>query len=240
MPVGERRRALVDAAIRVIARDGVAGATTRAIVAEADMSLASLHYAFGSREELLRVVVGVVTEQEGRAALASMLPTALAADMTMADVVAAGLDRYLDLLEADPQREQALLELSLYAMRSAAPAGEPGTAAAQHTLYLHVAEEMLEQAADLTRHRWTAPLDDLARLLVTVTDGLTSTWLADRDSAATRRTARTAAATLAAFAVPVDAPHETTARLTTTASPLTTTSPAPPTQPVSEEPTRAH
>lgn len=218
IPVGERRRALVDAAVRVIARDGVAGATTRAIVAEAGMSLASLHYAFGSREELLRVVVGVVTEQEGRAALAGLLPTALAPEMTMVDVVAAGLDRYVDLLEADPQREQALLELSLYAMRSDAPAGEPGTAAAQHALYLRVARETLEQAAVLTGHRWTAPLDDLARLLVTITDGLTSTWLADRDTAATRRTARAAASTLAGFAEPAESAASSTTGSTTSST----------------------
>ena len=42
-----------DTALTVIARDGVHAATTRAIVAEAGMALASFHYAFRSRDELI-------------------------------------------------------------------------------------------------------------------------------------------------------------------------------------------
>lgn len=53
LPVPQRRAALIEAALRVIARDGLAAATTRAIAAEAGMSLASLHYAFTSRDELI-------------------------------------------------------------------------------------------------------------------------------------------------------------------------------------------
>src|SRR5699024_6117672 len=54
IPVAERRGALLTAAFTVIASRGLAAASTRAIVAEAGMSLASFHYAFDSREELLQ------------------------------------------------------------------------------------------------------------------------------------------------------------------------------------------
>ena len=54
IPAAERRAALIDAALRVVSRNGLAQATTRAIVAEAGMSLASFHYAFESRDELDR------------------------------------------------------------------------------------------------------------------------------------------------------------------------------------------
>ena len=54
LAVAERRAALVEAALRVMVRGGLAAGTTRAIVAEAGMSLASFHYAFSSRDELLR------------------------------------------------------------------------------------------------------------------------------------------------------------------------------------------
>ncbi|MFP3394334.1 TetR family transcriptional regulator, partial [Brevibacillus sp. SIMBA_076] len=53
IPVADRRMALVQAALRLIARDGVAAATTRRIVAEAGMPLASFHYVFSSRDELM-------------------------------------------------------------------------------------------------------------------------------------------------------------------------------------------
>ena len=40
IPASERRTALIEAALRVVSRNGITQATTRAIVAEADMSLA--------------------------------------------------------------------------------------------------------------------------------------------------------------------------------------------------------
>lgn len=203
MAVADRRRALVDAAVRVIARDGVAGATTRAVVAEAGMSLASLHYAFPSREHLLEAVVAEVTVQERLAAEVGLLPlAALPAARSLEDVVRDGLERYVDLLAADPEREQALLELALYAMR--AP-GQRASIVAQYDVYRASAGASLTAAALATGSRWTVPLDDVARALVMVTDGLTTAWLADRDTGAARRTARFAARALAALAEPAPA-----------------------------------
>lgn len=199
MAVGDRRRALVDAAVRVIAREGVAGATTRAVVAEAGMSLASLHYAFPSRDQLLEAVVAEVTDQERQAAEAGLLPGAGTATGSLADVLRDGLDRYVDTLVADPEREQALLELALYAMRTS---GHRAAVVAQYAVYDESARASLTAAADATGSRWTLPLDDVARALVTITDGLTTTWLADRDTDAARRTARFAATALAALAEP--------------------------------------
>src|SRR5450432_328934 len=76
IPATERRSALAQAALAVIARDGLAAATTRAIVAEAGMPLASFHYAVASRDELLRDVVELVVAEEGMAALAPLLAQA--------------------------------------------------------------------------------------------------------------------------------------------------------------------
>ncbi len=73
LPAEVRRAALVEAALRVMARDGLAAGTTRAIVAEAGMSLASFHYAFASRDELLRELVHRVVGHE--LAAASSRPT---------------------------------------------------------------------------------------------------------------------------------------------------------------------
>jgi hypothetical protein len=46
------------------------------------------------------------------------------------------------------------------------------------------------------------PLDQAARALVMATEGLTTVWLADRDTEAALRTARFAARSLAALAEP--------------------------------------
>lgn len=210
MAVEERRRALVDATVRVIARDGVAGATTRAVVAEAGMSLASLHYAFPSREHLLEAVIAEVTAQERRTAEAGLLPVAVGPEddgpPALVEVLRDGLDRYVDLLVADPAREQALLELALYAMRTP---GQRAALVAQYDVYLESARASLSAAALAARSRWTVPLDEAARALVMATDGITTTWLADRDTAAARTTARFAAGALAALAEPVGAARPT-------------------------------
>jgi AcrR family transcriptional regulator len=56
--VEDYRLQLVEAAMRVISRDGVAQATTRRIAAEAGVSTASLHYSFRDKEELFAEVIG--------------------------------------------------------------------------------------------------------------------------------------------------------------------------------------
>lgn len=207
MAVADRRRELVDAAVRVIARDGVAAATTRAVVAEAGMSLASLHYAFPSREHLIEAVIAEVTAQERRIAEDGLLPMATAAEQgtgsadppALEDVIAGGLVRYVELLADRPEREQALLELALYAMRTP---GQRGAVVAQYAVYLDSARATLATAALAARSRWTVPLDEAARALVMTTEGLTTVWLADRDTEAARRTARFAARAIASLAEP--------------------------------------
>jgi AcrR family transcriptional regulator len=142
VPVPTRREALIEAALRVMERDGLTAGTTRAIVAEAGMSLASFHYAFASREELLRELVQRVVGQE-----------------------------------------QLLLELTLLAVRRPDLRSIAGD---QYRAYLDAATQLLEQAAEATGSRWRRPLPELARLLITLVDGATTTWLVDRDTAATR------------------------------------------------------
>ena len=57
VPAEDRRRELIDAAIRVIGREGPAKATTRRIVAETDASLATLHFVFRDKQELFEAVI---------------------------------------------------------------------------------------------------------------------------------------------------------------------------------------
>jgi AcrR family transcriptional regulator len=56
VPSDVRRQQFIDAAVKVIARDGVDGATTRRIAEEAKAPLATLHYCFQTKENLLWAV----------------------------------------------------------------------------------------------------------------------------------------------------------------------------------------
>jgi AcrR family transcriptional regulator len=178
LPADARRTALVEAALRVMSRDGLAAGTTRAIVAEAGMSLASFHYAFGSRDDLLRELVHRVVGHELSAATADIPPGA-----DLADCLRAAAAGYLEHLEREPGAEQLMLELALHSLRD--PALQP-LARQQYRAYTAAATRLLEQAAALTGARWRRPVPELARLLVTLIDGATTTWLVDRDTAATR------------------------------------------------------
>jgi TetR/AcrR family transcriptional regulator, regulator of biofilm formation and stress response len=51
--VSDRRRLIVEAALRVIARDGVSASTHRAVAAEAGVPLASTTYHFSSKAEIV-------------------------------------------------------------------------------------------------------------------------------------------------------------------------------------------
>ena len=63
IPAAERRAELVAAAVRVIAADGVDGATTRRIAQEANAPLATLHYCFATKEVLFAAVFEHVAGQ---------------------------------------------------------------------------------------------------------------------------------------------------------------------------------
>lgn len=193
----DRRVALVEATIRVIARDGMAGASTRAITAEADMALASLHYVFGTREALLEAVVEKVTTDELEAAQAGLLPLE-AAGSGLDRLLGAALDRYVDLLVARPERELAVAELTVYASRT----GMTDLLAHVRSVYLAAARQSLAEAARLAGTPWLVPLDAVAALLVTLLDGLTLGWLSHRDEETARATGRFAARTLARLAEP--------------------------------------
>lgn len=196
----QRRRDLVRAALRVIDRDGVHAATTRAIVAEAGVPLATFHYVFRSRDELIGELIAFVVENERVAATESLMQ---ASDIR--SLIRAGLGAYLDLLANDPGREQALFELFHYALRSDELRELPR---AQYTAYHRAARDLLEFGAARAGVTWSIPTDELARLLVTITDGLTLAWLADRDGDAACRLIDHAADMLSTFAEAPGTPTE--------------------------------
>ena len=193
IPATERRDALAHAALAVISRDGLAAATTRAIVAEAGMPLASFHYAVASRDELLRDVVELVVAEEGVAALAPLLAQA----DSIRDAARLALTGYLEFVRRDPGHEQAMFELTQYALRTPGLADLP---AEQYARYHDLAIELLDAATAQLHTDWSVPMPDLARLLVSFTDGLTLAWLADRDDAAAARSIELAAVAIAGFA----------------------------------------
>ncbi|MCS5724244.1 TetR family transcriptional regulator C-terminal domain-containing protein, partial [Herbiconiux sp. CPCC 203406] len=202
LPVAERRERLLAAAFAVIARGGVGAATTRAIVDEAGMKLASFHYAFASREELLGELVEQVVHAEATAL--ELEPTV---GSTLEEILAAGLRRYFDGVRADPARERAMFELTQYAMRTE---GMQPLASRQYARYRRLAAEALAEAAARSGCAWPAGTDQTAAHLVALTDGITLAWLADTAGAPTVTTTTRVAARAATTTAAEDARAATT------------------------------
>ncbi len=192
IPPVERRATLVQAALRVIAAHGVSAATTRAIVAEARMSLASFHYAFRSRDEMMRELIAYVVGGEATAAFAALRP-----GNDIRSSVRDALQAFLDYVISDPWHEQVMQELVQYALRTP---GLETMAREQYESYRQAATELLVEGAAAAGVVWVIPVDDIARLIVTYTDGVTLAWLADRDFAAASRVLDFAADSISALA----------------------------------------
>ncbi|MFF7992844.1 TetR/AcrR family transcriptional regulator [Kitasatospora xanthocidica] len=63
VPASERRPQLVQAAIDLMAREGVAAGSTRAIAAELGVAQATVHYTFGTKKDLYRAVIEQLTAE---------------------------------------------------------------------------------------------------------------------------------------------------------------------------------
>lgn len=196
MTFDERRAELIDAAIRVIARDGLAAATTRAIVGEADMPQGALFYIFSSRDALIGAVVEEITTSER---LDALLSVELSDSGRLEDALATAMETYLRLLAHDPSRELALLEVAAYSIRH-----DPDAGRRQWQTYRDAVGEFLRFVAGTMSMRWTLPIDDLAHMVTSSLDGLTLSWLTDRDTDAARRHITVLAATFAGLAVSTD------------------------------------
>ncbi|GAB2931957.1 TetR family transcriptional regulator [Rhodococcus aerolatus] len=111
---GQRRRdELVAAALRVLARDGVAGVSHRAVAAEAGVAKSAVGYHFADLDALL----GAVLAHQGRVLTAALPDVPAGTDLAwLADLLCAELDH-------DRGRVVAGYELSLHAARRPALRG---------------------------------------------------------------------------------------------------------------------
>ncbi|MFE0455743.1 TetR/AcrR family transcriptional regulator [Streptomyces sp. NPDC058914] len=169
MPSAERRRQLTEAAIRVMARDGVARTTTRSIAAEAGVSLSVFHYCFDSKQELVESVITTITDHS-----VTLVKEALRARATLEETVRAGFQAYWDHVRAHPDEHMLTYELTQYALRRP---GFEHLARRQYEVYVETYAELVDQLRKSRDFRLRVPVAVLARYLAAVTDGLTLNYL---------------------------------------------------------------
>jgi AcrR family transcriptional regulator len=174
MSVTERRGLLVDAAIKVMAREGVPNTTTRMIVAEAGMQIGVFHYCFRSKEELVLEVMKTITDRNFEA-----VGRAIDETSQPAELIALALDAYWAHIQRNPMEHLVTYELTHHALRRAG-----GEAQAQYRSYIDGMEAILNVAAASGGFGWRTPVPTLARYILAVIEGITFQWLVDRDDAA--------------------------------------------------------
>ncbi|WP_285593591.1 TetR/AcrR family transcriptional regulator [Actinomycetospora sp. NBRC 106378] len=190
----DRRRQLVEAAFRVIGAEGFAAATTRRICAEAGAPVAAFHYCFASKSELF-VELTEVTVAALRDAQAGGVHVVGGIGESLRET----LRQWWATVEAAPEREVVLTGLTHHAMHEPSLAG---VARRQYEAYHRTAATTLSALADACAVTWTLPVEQLARMLVVVTDGVTIAYLVDRDPDAAVRTLDAFARLLAGLTSP--------------------------------------
>ncbi|MBP2325239.1 AcrR family transcriptional regulator [Kibdelosporangium banguiense] len=193
VPAEQRRQQLVAAAFRVVAREGVAAASTRRIAHEAKVPPAVVHYCFHSVEELIDALMAAVFADVAEAAA-----VALRASGAVEHSLRTALRRLWGSYRDDPAGHQAVVELVAHALRRPAAT----MIVREHQCVLGtLAEQFLADLAVRNKTTWRSPTRVLSRFLISTVDGVLLNWLIDRDDAETEAALEWLAITLAAEAV---------------------------------------
>lgn len=175
--VGERREQLIDASIAVLARDGIGAATTRRITDEAGLALGAFHYAFTSKDDLLRAVIERFTVRVEQ----SLREVVLEPDSSLDDLAYQIVRGFWRFVEENADLQLAQYEVTIHALRD--PAMRP-LAESQYERMTEAVEQVLEEhpaVADGPGRR------DVASYLVAVMDGLILYRVVERDEGAAER-----------------------------------------------------
>lgn len=186
-----RREALLAAAVRVIGRRGVKGASTRAIATEAGVHAAMVHYLFPDKQALLAAVLDRVHDRT-RGVIERATQGAPSLDLALQRLAEA----YWRHVQAEPELQRAQYELTLAALHGG---GAADMAREQYEGYVAILADSL-RVAD-RQGRSEEALRTLAGTMVALMDGLILQYLATADAGAVKTRLDAALAMLCAQTV---------------------------------------
>jgi AcrR family transcriptional regulator len=190
----ERRSQFIDAAIEVIAAEGLARLTTRRIAERAQAPLGALHYCFRNKDELIQLIA-----ERG----AKMLVESFAGvdpdrgiEATIRDSLAALWDWYEDNIGL----QFALTEMGMNRIRKG---GDPAEIDSMWGPYgQDLLTEHLEQAVKVDSRQLALPIAEIVRFILGRFDGLTIEYAATKDREACRRQVEILGDAIVAVALP--------------------------------------
>ena len=167
------------AARRVLERDGVTGMTLRAVSAEAGVPLGTLHYAFASKDLMIRAVIEDLTAE-----IATVLRNADTGS-GLEHAIRQGMETYwIKVVEGKPELPLMQHELFIFALRTP---GMENLGRWQMENYSRVVAAWCQEAASKAGEICSVPFDALARVIVASNIGIVLQYIADPDPARSRR-----------------------------------------------------
>ncbi|NMO03174.1 TetR/AcrR family transcriptional regulator [Gordonia sp. TBRC 11910] len=162
IPAVERRRQIIEVAARVIAREGVAKATTRRIGAEAKANIGTLHYTFGTKDELLDATYEYCWDMARE-----IVDAAVEAGAGPGGTAREFLSRYAELAIADPDLIAAQYQLLCWGITQQARKEQSGELMGQ-------LDDLVIEALDRSDWAHGLPISHhrLGRIIVSLIDGI--------------------------------------------------------------------
>ncbi|MET9210623.1 MULTISPECIES: TetR/AcrR family transcriptional regulator [unclassified Nocardia] len=203
LSVEERRAHLIEAAIGLAEKKGVAGVTTRDVAQAAGVSLGVVHYCFENKDALMTELVKALSMElrDSVDADDSLWADAGTGKEALQKLVRSGLELMWRNIEATPERQLLTYETTTYALREgeATPA-KIAIAREQYAFNDTTVADVMDHCREATATTWTTPVTELSRFILSVIDGVVLRWLVDDDSEAVQTQLDLLAAMVAAHA----------------------------------------
>ncbi|WP_232236022.1 TetR/AcrR family transcriptional regulator [Nocardia sp. BMG51109] len=189
MSVEERRAHLIEAAIGLAEKKGVAGVTTRDVAQAAGVSLGVVHYCFENKDALMTELVKALSMElrDSVETNETVWQGVGSGKESLQNLVRASLELLWLNIEATPERQLLTYETTTYALReSEQTPAKLAIAREQYAFNDSTVADVLEHARDATGTEWRVPVQTLSRFTLSQIDGIVLRWLVDNDSAAVR------------------------------------------------------
>jgi AcrR family transcriptional regulator len=173
LPMIERQREFVAAGIKVVAKEGVARATTRRIAEEAGAPTASIHYCFASKKELLEAVFDA-TVTEGMSTVRRVIHPGMGLRAAIVEIARA----YTALVRRQPEIQLAFTEMNFWALRN--PSSRH-LAARAYRQYIDGSVLLLREACT-NETEAAADLEMISRQIISAVDGAALQFLSLSDN----------------------------------------------------------
>ncbi len=187
VPAVERRQQLIEAAVRLMSREGIEAATLRAIAEEAGAPLSAVHYCFRDKDELVHEAVEFWLQQLVRIAEDA------AVEGGLSETVTRFATDFWRTLEQDPPNVLAQLEVVIWASRGEA---HRDLARSIYARYEQALSDLIEKALSQAGEEARLPSGLLARGILAIIDSCSLQYFAQPDSDAPRQLFETLIASL--------------------------------------------